>query len=267
MEQTFPHCFRFQTGFRALSSKLLTKQTVWFIGVPSGRLDLLSLKALTLIKNCKSCFYSSSLISSDVLSLCASAGLVKDVLNDSIEDVLYMLLTSVESGGITVKLYSGSLFVYSGLQELTFQLNFVGIPFEVVPSVGTLEVAFAQLGCEFFTPWSRTLVVTKVTKRSTDCRKLTCLETLSRAVPMLVLYLSVRLSAYVASVLTGEYGKFCPVLCVYRATWNEETYLLTKLSSLSADVRALSTQRTVVMIIGRSLLNFRTYRSTVGRGR
>ncbi|MGP1925307.1 MAG: SAM-dependent methyltransferase, partial [Candidatus Hodgkinia cicadicola] len=233
----------------------MIKQSVWLIGVPSGRLDLLSLKALTLIRNCKSCFYSSSLISEEVLSLCTSAELVKDVLNDSIEDVLYMLLTSVQSGGITVKLYSGSLFVYSGLQELTFHLNSIGIPFEIVPSVGTLEVAFSQFGCEFFTPWNRSVVVTKVTKRPLDNRKLLCLETLSSVTPVLVLYLSVRLASYVATVLSSEYGKFCPVLCIYRATWNEETYLLTKLSSLSSDVRALSTTRTVVMIIGRSLLN------------
>ncbi|MFP3039080.1 MAG: SAM-dependent methyltransferase, partial [Candidatus Hodgkinia cicadicola] len=108
-------------------------QPVWLIGVPSGRLDLLSLRALTLIRNCKSCFYSSSLISEEVLTLCTSAVLVKDVLNDSIEDVSYMMLTSVKTGGITVKLYSGSLFVYSGMQELTFRLNCIGIPFEIVP--------------------------------------------------------------------------------------------------------------------------------------
>ncbi|MGP1922002.1 MAG: SAM-dependent methyltransferase [Candidatus Hodgkinia cicadicola] len=246
---------------------IMTKHAVWLIGVPAGRLDLLSLKALTLIRNCKACFYSSSLITEDILSLCSSAELVKDVLNDSIEDVLYMLLTSVKSGGITIKLYSGSLFVYSGLQELTIHLNSIGIPFEVVPSVGALEVAFAQLGCEFFTPWNRSIVVTKVTKRSTDNRKLLCLETLSRAAPALVLYLSIRLATYVATVLASEYGKLCPVVCVYRATWNEETYLLTNLSRLSADVRALSITRTAVVIIGRSLLSFRVFRTTLWRGR
>ncbi|MFP3018957.1 MAG: SAM-dependent methyltransferase [Candidatus Hodgkinia cicadicola] len=245
----------------------MSKRSVWLVGVPSGRLDLLSLKALALIKNCKYCFYSSSLISEDVLALCVSAVLVKDVLNDSTEDVSYMLMTSVKSGGLTVKLYSGSLSIYSGMQELTFHLNTCGIPFEIVPSVGALEVVFAQLGCELLTPWGKSLVITKVTKRSMDCRKLLCLETLSLAVPTLVLYLSIRLAPYVATALTGGYGSRCPVLCVYRATWNEETYLLTKLSSLSADVRALSPQRTVVVIIGRSLLNFRTFRSSVGRGR
>ncbi|MFP3040149.1 MAG: SAM-dependent methyltransferase [Candidatus Hodgkinia cicadicola] len=245
----------------------MTKQTVWLIGVPSGRLDLLSLKALTLIKNCKHCFYSSSLISEDVLSLCSSAVLVKDVLNDSIEDILYMLLTSVKSGGITVKLYSGSLFVYSGMQELTFHLRSIGISFEVVPSVGTLEVAFAHLGCEFFTPWNESVVITKVTKRSMNNRKLTCLESLSNSSPMLVLYLSIRLASYVTSILTAGYGKFCPVLCVYKAAWNEETYLLTKLSTLSADVKALSTTRSVVIAVGRSLLNFRMHQSSLGLGR
>ncbi|MGP1926393.1 MAG: hypothetical protein ACTS68_01650, partial [Candidatus Hodgkinia cicadicola] len=56
--------------------------------------------------------------------------------------------------------------------------------------------------------------------------------------------------------LMDSFSNGASVMLMKKATWNEETYLLTKLSSLSSDVRALSTTRTVVMIIGRSLLNF-----------
>lgn len=230
---------------------------IWFIGVPSGRLDLLSLKALALLRNCQSCFYASSLISEDVLSLCSSATLVKDTLNDSVEDVLYMMMVSASTGGITVKLYSGSLSVYSGMQELAFHMRSLGMHFAVVPSVGALDVAFAQLGYEFFTPWNRAIVITKVTKRPTNNRKLLCLESLANATPLLVLFLSVRLMSYVGTALLASYGSNCPTLCVYRSAWNEETYLLTRLSKLSTDVRALSLNRTAMLIIGRSLLSFK----------
>lgn len=81
-----------------------------------------------------------------MLRQCASAVLVKNVLHDSLDNILYMMLCAK---GIIVNLCSDSLFLHSGLRETSFYLKMLSLPFSVVPSVGVLDVAFSYLGYEF----------------------------------------------------------------------------------------------------------------------
>ncbi|MFP3039652.1 MAG: SAM-dependent methyltransferase, partial [Candidatus Hodgkinia cicadicola] len=128
---------------------------IWLVGVPSGSLDLISLKSMLLIRSCKFCFYTSSLLSSNILRQCTSAVLVKSVLHDSLESILYMILCAK---GTIVKLCSGSLFLYSGVREASFYLKMLSLPFSVVPSVGVLDVAFSYLGYELVSAWNKTIL-------------------------------------------------------------------------------------------------------------
>ncbi len=122
---------------------------LWLVGVPSGKLDLLSVKAVSLLASCELCLYSGSLIDERVLRCCRRALVVRSALSDRLEDTLYALLCS---NSMTVKLVSGSLFAYSGIRELSFYLKALKLAFSIVPSVGALDVAFAYLGCEFLSP-------------------------------------------------------------------------------------------------------------------
>ncbi len=199
---------------------------VWVIGVNSGQLDLISLKALTLINSCAFCFYVGSLISSSLLRLCSNAICVRSVLRSSLEDTVYMILCS---RGLVIRLHSGSAFVYSGVNETSFYLSLLGLRCAVLPSVGVVDTALAYLGCELTSVWSKSVVVTRLNKRSLVNSKLFSLEHICSSKPLLVLYLSVRLIPFFCELATYAYCSDCPVVCVFKSSWHAEAFLLSNL--------------------------------------
>ncbi len=109
---------------------------LWFVGLPSGSLDLISIKALTLIKNCRFCICPSSLVNNRLLSYCNKTIWLQNNLKCRIENMIYFILCNK---GFVVKLHSGGLFGYSGINEIAFYLNILGAPFATLPSVGVLD--------------------------------------------------------------------------------------------------------------------------------
>ncbi|AUG34061.1 Cobalt-precorrin-4 C(11)-methyltransferase [Candidatus Hodgkinia cicadicola] len=225
---------------------------VWIIGINSGQLDLISLKALTLISNCKFCFYVGSLINISVLKLCSNAVCVRSVLKDSVEEVVYMMLCSE---GLTVRLHSGSPFVYSGVNETSFYLSLIGLRCVVLPSVSVIDTALAYFGCEFTSVWSKSVVITRLSKKSLVGNKLFGLESICSFKPLLVLYLSVRLIPFFCKLAVYAYCLDCPVVCVFKSSWHAEAFLLSNLRWLQQDVRRSCAARMVLVIVGKALLS------------
>ncbi|XXN13676.1 MAG: SAM-dependent methyltransferase [Candidatus Hodgkinia cicadicola] len=225
---------------------------VWIIGVNSGQLDLISLKALTLISNCRFCFYVGSLINTSLLKLCSNAVCVRSVLKDSVEEIVYMMLCSE---GLTVRLHSGSPFVYSSANETSFYLSLIGLRCVVLPSVSVIDTALAYLGCEFTSVWSKSVVITRLSKRSLVGNKLFSLENVCSFKPLLVLYLSVRLIPFFCKLAAFTYCPNCPVVCVFKSSWHAEAFLLSNLRWFQRDLRRSCAIRMVLIIVGKALLS------------
>ncbi|ATY93508.1 Cobalt-precorrin-4 C(11)-methyltransferase [Candidatus Hodgkinia cicadicola] len=229
---------------------------VWLIGITSGQLDLLSLKALTIISSCKFCFYAGSLININLLRLCSNAICVRSILRDSIEDIIYMFLCSK---GLVVKLYSGSPFFYSGINETSFYLNMLNIKYSILPGVSVIDTAFSYLGYEFTSVWSRSVIITKLNKKSVTNSKLFSLESICSFKPIIVLYLSVRLIPYFCKVATYNYSLDCPVVCIFKSSWGSEIFMLSSLRWLQQDIVCSRSVRMILLIVGKALLSCRCF--------
>lgn len=226
-------------------------RVVWIIGVTSGQLDLISLKAFTLISNCKFCFYVGSLINTSLLKLCSNAVCVRSVLEDSAEEVVYTMLCSE---GLTVRLQSGSPFVYSSVNETSFYLGLIGLRCVVVPSVSVIDTALAYFGREFTSVWNKSVVITRLSKKSLVGSKLLSLENVCSFKPLLVLYLSVRLIPFFCKLAVYAYCIDCPVVCVFKSSWHTEAFLLSNLRWLQQDVKRARAIRMALIIVGKALL-------------
>ncbi|XXN19797.1 MAG: SAM-dependent methyltransferase [Candidatus Hodgkinia cicadicola] len=235
---------------------------VWLIGVTSGQLDLLSLKALTIISNCRFCFYASSLISSSLLRLCSNAICVRPTLRDSIEDIIYMILCSK---GLVAKLYSGSPFFYSGVNETSFYLNMLNIKYSVLPSVNVIDTALSYLGYEFTSIWNKSVIITRLSKKNVINSKLFSLESICNLKPLLILYLSVRLIPYFAALAAYNYGLDCPVICVFKSSWGSEAFMLSSVRWLQRDISCSRYTRAVLIIVGRALMSCKHFSSKLTR--
>ncbi len=224
---------------------------VWFIGLSSGGLDLISIKVLTLIKNCKLCICPGSLIDRKLLSYCDETIWIQNNLKYQTERIIYFILCSK---GINVKLHSGSMFGYSGTSEVAFYLNILGITFKVIPSIGALDTAFSYLGWEPALLINRGIYITRITRKSVISNKLLCKRTLVEAGSIVAIYLASRTIHYVCDILYQAFGKGCLVVCVFKSNWHSEIYLLTNIYQLHNDLKRASILRMSMIIIGRSLL-------------
>ncbi|PIM95677.1 Cobalt-precorrin-4 C(11)-methyltransferase [Candidatus Hodgkinia cicadicola] len=227
---------------------------LWFIGLPSGGLDLISIKALTLIKNCKLCICPGSLINRKLLSYCDETIWIQDNLNYQTERIIYFILCS---RGIIVKLHSGSMFGYSGINEIIFYLNMLGILFTIIPSIGALDTAFSYLGWEPTSMVNRGIYITRIIKKSIISNKIPCKRMLIETNSIVVFYLSARLIHYVCDVFYQTFGKDYHVICVFKSNWHSEIYLLTNLNHLHNDLKRTSILRISMIISGKSLLTSR----------
>ncbi|PIM95334.1 Cobalt-precorrin-4 C(11)-methyltransferase [Candidatus Hodgkinia cicadicola] len=234
--------------------KVNYNKMLWFIGLPSGGLDLISIKALTLIKNCKLCICSSSLINRKLLSYCDETIWIQNNLNYQIERIIYFVLCSK---GIVVKLHSGSMLGYSGINELAFYLNILGVPFTILPSVGAMDTAFSYLGWEPDYSINKGIIITRITKTSIVNNKFLCKRTLMESNPIVVIYLASRLIQYVCDALYQAFGKYCSVVCVFKSNWHSEVYLLTNLYHLHGDLKRASILRLNMIIANNTLLTSR----------
>ncbi len=227
---------------------------VWFIGLPSGGLDLISIKGLNLIKNCKLCICPRSLINRKLLSCCDKTIWIQNNLKYQTERMIYFMLCSK---GITVKFYSGNMFDYSGTSEIAFYLNILGITFTILPSVGVFDTVFSYLGWEPDPLINRGIYITRIIRGSIISNKLLCKRTLIEAGSIVAIYLASRTIHYVCDVLYQAFGRNCPIVCVFKSDWHPEVYLLTNLYQLHNDLKRVSILRMGMIIVGRSLLSSR----------
>ncbi len=224
---------------------------VWFAGIPSGSLDLISVKTLTLIRNCKLCICANSLLNNKMLGYCGKVLLLKNNYKCQIEQIIYLILCCK---GLVIKLHSGCVFGYSGFNEIIFYLNILGISFAVIPSIGVIDTVFSYLGWEFDSVINKSIIIVRLTKQTLVDGKLVCGRGLLEIHPILVAYLTTRLVPYVVKLLSQIFGNFCPIICVCKSSWRMETYLLTNISHLINDIKRLSMLRMTLVIVGRSIL-------------
>ncbi|WP_040798569.1 precorrin-4 C(11)-methyltransferase [Nocardia higoensis] len=228
--------------------------TVHFIGAGPGAADLLTVRAVTLLRESPVCLYAGTYLDPEVLAHCAPGAQLIDTQHLDLDRITEHLVAAHREGKDVARLCSGDPSLYSALTEQTRRLDAHGVPWDVTPGVPAYAAAAALLGTELTVPEVvQSVVLTRTQKRSTAMPESEALSEFARTGATLVLHLAVTRARVLAEELAAHYGPDCPAAVVYRASQPEQLVLRGTLVDIAGQVEAAGLRQAAVILVGRAL--------------
>lgn len=228
--------------------------TVHFIGAGPGAADLLTVRAVTLLRNSPVCLYAGTYLDPEVLSHCAPDAELIDTQHLDLDRITERMVAAHRAGRDVARLCSGDPSIYSALTEQTRRLDAHGVPWDVTPGVPAYAAAAALLGTELTVPEVvQSVVLTRTRQRSTAMPESEALGEFARTGATLVLHLAITRTRVLAAELAEHYGADCPAAVVYRASQPEERVLRGTLADIADRVEQARLRQAAVILVGRAL--------------
>ncbi|NUS91046.1 MAG: precorrin-4 C(11)-methyltransferase [Nocardia sp.] len=228
--------------------------TVHFIGAGPGAADLLTVRAVELLRQSPVCLYPGTNLDPGVLEHCAPTTELIDTQRLDLDEITAHMVRATAAGRAVARLCSGDPSLYSALTEQTRRLDIAGVPWDITPGVPAYAAAAAVLGTELTVPEVvQSVVLTRTRARSTAMPETEALAEFARTRATLVLHLAITRVRELAPELVAEYGPGCPVAVVYRASQPDEIVLRGTLADIADRVEAAGLTRAAVVLVGRAL--------------
>lgn len=237
--------------------------TVYFIGAGPGDPELLTLKAQRLIRACPVCLYAGSLVPEQVVAEAPEGARVLDTAPMTLDDTHGEILAAHAKGQDVARVHSGDPSLYGAIAEQIRRLKADDIPYAVIPGVPAYAAAAAALGQELTIPEiAQSIVLTRVSMKSTSMPAGETLENFARTGATLAIHLGVRALLDIERVLTPHYGPDCPVVVAYRVGWPDEMFIKGTLADIRDKVRAQKITRTALILVGPALREVQDFRDS-----
>ena len=228
--------------------------TVHFVGAGPGAADLLTVRAVDLLRRAPVCIYAGTYIDADVLSHCPPYADLVDSQHLDLDQITARLVAAHDQGQDVVRLCSGDPSLYSALAEQTRRLDRAGVPWDVTPGVPAYAAAAARLGRELTVPEvAQTVILTRAYAESTAMPATETLTELARSRATMVLHLAIRHTRRLAAELTEFYGAECPTVVVSRASQPDELVLRGTLADIADQVETAGLRQAAVILVGEAL--------------
>ncbi|WP_067853303.1 precorrin-4 C(11)-methyltransferase [Nocardia shimofusensis] len=228
--------------------------TVHFIGAGPGAADLLTVRAVALLRDSPVCLYAGTYLDPEVLAHCAPGTQLIDTQHLDLDEITAHLVAAHREGKDVARLCSGDPSLYSALTEQTRRLDAHDIPWDVTPGVPAYAAAAALLGTELTVPEVvQSVVLTRTRKRSTAMPESESLSEFARTGATLVLHLAITRARVLAEELAAHYGPDCPVAVVHRASQPDQLVLRGTLADIADQVEAAELRQAAVILVGRAL--------------
>jgi precorrin-4/cobalt-precorrin-4 C11-methyltransferase len=225
--------------------------TVYFVGAGPGDPELLTKKAERIISSCPVCLYAGSLVPAEVVTIAPEGARVLDTAPMTLEDTHAEILSAHEKGQDIARVHSGDPSLYGAIAEQIRLLRRDGIEYEIIPGVPAYAAAAAALGQELTIPEiGQSIVLTRVSMKSTSMPSGETLENFARTGTTLAIHLGVRALLDIERKLTPFYGADCPVVVAYRVGWPDQMFIRGTLADIRNKVRDEKITRTALILVG-----------------
>lgn len=223
---------------------------VYFIGAGPGDPELLTLKALKIIRRADIIIYAGSLVNKDILGFVKKAARRYDSAKMALDEVLGLIEKGKFHKKIIARLHSGDPSVYGAIQEQMDWCEKKGIAYEVIPGVSSFQAAAASLRQELTLPGvSQTVILTRLSGRTKVPAK-EDLEKLSRVRATLVVFLSIQEIEKVAAKIKRGYSQNTPVAVIEKVTCPDERVIRGTLKDIAEKVKKIGIKRQALIIVG-----------------
>lgn len=225
--------------------------TVHFIGAGPGAPDLITVRALNLIRTCPVVLYAGSLVPEEIVAEAQDGATVKDTAPLHLDEIMAEMEAAHANGHDVARVHSGDPSLYGAIGEQMRRLDAAGIPYDVTPGVPAFAAAAAALKKELTLPGvAQTVVLTRTATRSSAMPEGEELENLASTGATLAIHLSVTNLAKVIRELVPHYGEDCAVVVAYRVGWPDEKLIKGTLADIRGAVKAEGITRTALILVG-----------------
>lgn len=232
----------------------LLKPAVYIVGAGPGDPDLLTVKAQKLLARADVILYADSLVPKQILQGARADAEIIGTANQTLEEILPVMISRVREGRSLVRLHSGDPSLYGAIHEQMQALAEAGIDFEIVPGISAFQDAAAKLKVELTVPGLvQTIILTRVSGRATAVPPKEELESLAAHGASLCLYLSARHVEDTQVRLMEFYPADLPVAICYRLGWPDEKIVVVPLAQMAAVSREEGLARTTLYLISPAL--------------
>ncbi len=193
---------------------------IYFIGAGPGDPELVTVKAMKILKIADVVLYTGSLVPKEVLSWCKNDALVVDSQGMKYPEIFEFLTTHKDK--IVARVHTGDPSIYSTIAKQIEYLKEQNIQYSVIPGITAAFGAAASLGIEYTIPGvSQTIILTRVEGKTPNPEKLENILACKNS--SLAFYLSILLIKKLKkTALNLGYSADTPCWVVEKATWKEE---------------------------------------------
>jgi len=227
--------------------------TVYFIGAGPGDPELITVKALNLIKRCPVVIYAGSLVPEEILS-CAKVD--AEIINSAslaLPEIIEHLKLATSEGKDVARVHSGDPSIYGAIGEQMRHLDELDIDYEVIPGVTAASASAAWLKKEFtLSGVTQTVIYTRYAAKTPMPEK-ESLSSLAQHGATLAIHLGISHIHKIVAELIPHYGAECPVAVCYRTSWPEQDKVEGTLADIVKKVRDKKITRTALILVGHVL--------------
>jgi len=224
-----------------------------FVGAGPGAVDLITLRGAARLRAADVVIWAASLVREELLAECRSDVELHDSKSMTLEDVVAVFERYPRAS--IVRLHSGDPSVYSAIGEQVDWCIAHERDFEVVPGVSAFAAAAAAVGSELTIPAvAQSVVLTRLAHRtSSSVPANESVAAYARVGGTMAVFLSAARPEELQAELLGDgsmYTSSTPVIVASRVSWPDERIVRTTVGDLAADLRALQTTTTVLVLVG-----------------
>lgn len=228
--------------------------TVHFIGAGPGAVDLLTLRAVSLINKSQLCLFAGTYVDTHVLQHCPEGAERVDTQDLDLDQITAHMVRAEARGHDVARLCSGDPSLYSALAEQTRRLDRLGVAWDVTPGVPAYAAAAAVLGKELTVPeLAQTVILTRAQAASTAMPETEALANLAATRATLVLHLAIRRTRELATELATFYGRDCPAVVVADASKRSQQVIRGTLADIGDAVEQAGIRQAAVIMVGEAL--------------
>ena len=227
--------------------------TVHFIGAGPGDPELITVKALNLIKRCPLVLYAGSLVPEEILSYAKDDAEIINSANLALPEIIELIKMANKQGKDIARVHSGDPSIYGAIGEQMRHMDKLNIPYEVIPGVTAASASAAWLKKEFtLSGITQTVIYTRYAAK-TPMPENENLTSLAQHGATLAIHLGISHIHKIVDELIPFYGEDCPVAVCYRTSWPEQDKVEGTLANIVKKVRDKKITRTALILVGQVL--------------
>jgi precorrin-4/cobalt-precorrin-4 C11-methyltransferase len=207
---------------------------VYFIGAGPGDPELVTVKAMNILRKADAVLFTGSLVPKEVLTWCKDDAIIEDSQGMKYPEIFEFLTKYKDK--IVARLHTGDPSIYSTIAKQIEFLEEQGIEYSVIPGITAAFGAAASLGIEYTIPGvSQTIILTRVEGKTPNPEKLENILACKNS--SLAFYLSILLLKKLKEkALEMGYSSNTPCWVVEKATWKDEKIYKGTISNIQEQV-------------------------------